>query len=482
MTDIYAAHGTEKYVEFAKVMLGQLRALRIDMRLERMTKHYVPAIGVRIDIASSTFGDTIRIFGSNVFLVQTGDFVLSDGVTYHYKTYDRHFKLIGKSVSPAVPAGISRVIRLTASGGSVASLEHTGATTRRVWFQTLSHKWLPGVAQTQLNLDPAISADPAIAMSRDAQHVWTAPWQVTPEQVKLVEASRDGTGAVQTYSIPWAFADNPADAYVPGNRLVVAALGHNVNGVGTPTDHTVATLTHGFGELLTAVSILNRPVTVSASGAWANVYGPPGVVASSDDSTIFAWTDTRDNGIVSAGTYTFNKTARLFQGTTQIDSWADGIGAVSNELGVAPLSGLGVSAATNDTGTALAYTYSSTSGGFFKIYRNGVLTTVATTPASAGQWAALGITNDGNRAVFSADFGPGARLYFYKFDPVLLTWSATGDVAHPGGNMRFDNGSGRLLIWSRSTAAKVFFDAVETDGSLWPSQSVLVEDLFTSQI
>lgn len=62
MTDVYVQSGGERYVKFAKERLAALGALRADLRLPVMRKHYVPVHGVRIDLESSVYGDRIRIF------------------------------------------------------------------------------------------------------------------------------------------------------------------------------------------------------------------------------------------------------------------------------------------------------------------------------------------------------------------------------------------------------------------------------------
>lgn len=55
--------GTEKYVKWAKSMLNKLTHMRVDMRLDKITKAFVPEAGVLVHIVSSVWGDSIRITG-----------------------------------------------------------------------------------------------------------------------------------------------------------------------------------------------------------------------------------------------------------------------------------------------------------------------------------------------------------------------------------------------------------------------------------
>lgn len=61
MTDIYVQPGGEGYVKWARARLKALGALRKDLGVPSLQKHFVPASGTRISIFSAESGDKIRI-------------------------------------------------------------------------------------------------------------------------------------------------------------------------------------------------------------------------------------------------------------------------------------------------------------------------------------------------------------------------------------------------------------------------------------
>lgn len=76
--DLYVQSGGEKYVKFAKERLAALGALRADLRLPTMRKHYVPENGVRIDLEASSTGDRIRIFAGKIIGWYYTPFILGE--------------------------------------------------------------------------------------------------------------------------------------------------------------------------------------------------------------------------------------------------------------------------------------------------------------------------------------------------------------------------------------------------------------------
>lgn len=78
MTKIVADPGTEGYIKFGRARLAQLTAMRKDLRLPIMNKHWQIDAATRVDVRSSEFGDMIRVTGGRNFFVW-GHYYSADG-------------------------------------------------------------------------------------------------------------------------------------------------------------------------------------------------------------------------------------------------------------------------------------------------------------------------------------------------------------------------------------------------------------------
>lgn len=81
MTKIYAEPGTEGYIKFGRQRLAALTRLRQDLRLPTMNKYWYVDPSTRVDVKSSEFGDSIRVFGGGLWVWTFGDNKDIDPVT-----------------------------------------------------------------------------------------------------------------------------------------------------------------------------------------------------------------------------------------------------------------------------------------------------------------------------------------------------------------------------------------------------------------
>lgn len=452
-TDVYAQPGGEKYVKFAKTKLSALTQVREGIGLPVLRKHFVPEDGVRIDIMSSEYGDRIRIFAGNLFLVQVGSY--AGGA--HYRTFSRQLKQLNTSTN-AFPTGLVQV-RLAATSGMGLAQNGTSFT-----FQPLDKKGMPGTPTSV-----TVGTGDGAVLSRDVQHAWTLAVPPAFNKARITEANADGTGSQIDAATPWATFDATASLEVPGNKLTLPVTG-SVEAV-TIISHDWAILNHVFGGPLELGIFRSAPVVdVPGQGSWATLYSRIGRVASPDDSTVYAWGAERSGMvIVSPGVLGYTITAMLFKNGSVVDSWPLGPTSSPNELGVAQPLPFDMVAATNETGSAVVYA----TNGFWRIYSNAGIYNLRVGPglSAARAW----ITDDATRVVIH----DGAFLWFYENGALL------GTVSPDAGTLWANPATGRILCLPHGAPSKEYFfgdGVVGTKTGPTLVSGVAIEDLFTNKI